>query len=68
MSEKTKYAKPVPRVDEESKGFWEACRRHELYVQRCRDCGAVRYYPRAICPRCLSDRTEWLRASGKGTI
>ena len=23
--EKKKYAKPVPRIDEESKGFWEAC-------------------------------------------
>jgi hypothetical protein len=68
MSEKTKYAKPLPRIDEESRGFWEACRRHELYVQRCRDCGAVRYYPRALCPSCLSDRTEWRRASGKGTV
>ena len=68
MSDKPKYAKPLPRVDEESKGFWEACRRHELYLQRCRDCGELRYYPRALCPRCLSDRTEWLRAGGKGTV
>jgi len=62
------YAKPLPRVDEESKGFWEACRRHELYLQRCRDCTALRYYPRALCPSCLSDRVEWLRASGTGTV
>lgn len=68
MSDKPKYAKPLPRVDEESKGFWEACRRHELYLQRCRDCGELRYYPRALCPSCLSDRTEWLRAGGKGTV
>jgi len=63
-----KYPKPLPRVDEESKGFWEACQRHELYVQRCGDCGLLRHYPRALCPSCLSDRTEWVRCSGKGTV
>ncbi len=66
--EKKKYAKPVPRIDEESKGFWEACQRHELYVQRCRDCSRLRYYPRALCPACLSDDTEWVRCSGRGTV
>jgi hypothetical protein len=68
MSDRPKYAKPLPRVDEESKGFWEACRRHELYIQRCRDCGAARYYSRALCPSCLSDAVEWLRCSGRGTV
>jgi uncharacterized OB-fold protein len=63
-----KYAKPLPRVDEESKGFWEACQRHELYVQRCTACGALRHYPRALCPACLSDRVEWVRCSGRGTV
>jgi uncharacterized OB-fold protein len=67
MAEK-KYPKPLPRSDEESKGFWEACQRHELYVQRCGACGQLRYYPRALCPSCLSDRTEWVRCSGKGTV
>jgi uncharacterized protein len=68
MTDKPKYAKPLPRIDEESKGFWEACQRHELYLQRCGECGALRYYPRALCPACLSDRIEWVRASGRGTV
>jgi hypothetical protein len=59
---------PLPRVDQESKGFWEACRRHELQLQRCRDCGQLRYHPRALCPRCLSSATEWVRASGRGQV
>lgn len=63
-----KYAKPLPRIDEESKGFWEACQRHELYVQRCSACNTLRYYPRALCPSCLSDQVDWLRCSGKGTV
>lgn len=63
-----KYSKPLPRVDEESKGFWEACQRHELYVQRCRACGSFRHYPRSVCPECLSGDTEWVRSSGRGTV
>ena len=63
-----KPRKPLPRVDEESKGFWEACRRHELYIQRCRACGFKRYYPRALCPNCLSDDTEWLHCAGTGSV
>ena len=68
MSEQPKYAKPLPRIDEETKGFWEACQRHELYVQKCGACATLRYYPRAVCPRCLSDRIEWVRCSGRGTV
>jgi uncharacterized OB-fold protein len=62
------YRKPLPRIDEETRGFWEALARHELYLQRCRSCGTKRFYPRAVCPACLSSATEWVRASGRGTV
>ena len=62
------YRKPLPRIDEESRGWWEALARHELYFQRCRGCGTDRLYPRALCPACLSSATEWVRASGRGTV
>ncbi len=62
------YKKPLPRVDEESRGYWEALVRHELYFQRCRDCGTKRFPPRAVCPSCLSSATEWVRASGRGRV
>jgi uncharacterized OB-fold protein len=62
------YKKPLPRIDEESRGWWEALARHELYVQRCRDCGTKRLPPRALCPACLSGAIEWVRASGRGTV
>jgi uncharacterized OB-fold protein len=62
------YRKPLPRIDEESRGWWEALARHELYLQRCRSCDALRFYPRALCPRCLSPATEWVRASGRGSV
>ena len=60
--------KPAPRPDEESRWFWEACARRELYLQRCRSCGVLRFYPRALCPECLSASTDYLRASGRGTV
>ena len=60
--------KPLPRIDEESRGYWEALARHELYFQRCRACGTRRLPPRALCPSCLSAATEWVRASGRGTV
>ena len=67
MSEKP-YKKWLPRIDEESRGFWEALKRHELYVQRCRSCGTTRFYPRAVCPVDLSSDVEWVRCSGRGTV
>jgi hypothetical protein len=60
--------RPLPRVDEETRGYWEACARHELYVQRCRQCRAWRFPPRAVCPSCLSSAVDWVRAGGRGTI
>ncbi|MGO9603284.1 MAG: Zn-ribbon domain-containing OB-fold protein [Candidatus Binataceae bacterium] len=63
-----KYAKPLPHLDEENRPWWEALKRHELYVQKCRECGDLRYHPRAQCTNCLSPRTEWIRCSGRGTV
>lgn len=63
-----KHQKPLPRIDEESKGWWEACQRRELVIQRCGACGVLRHYPRALCPRCLSEAVDWVRASGRGTV
>jgi uncharacterized protein len=64
----TAYKKPIPHVDEESKGYWEACRRHELVLQRCSACRTLRYYPRAVCPECMSSEVTWERMSGRGTV
>ena len=68
MAEERKYKKPIPRIDEESRPFWEACARHELYVQKCRSCGKVFYYARSFCPEDLSSDMEWVKCSGKGKI
>src|SRR5262249_3092224 len=42
--------------------------RRELRFQRCSDCAAWRFPPGPMCPRCLSLRAEWARASGRGRL
>jgi uncharacterized protein len=60
--------KPLPHLDAENRWFWEACGRRELYLQKCGKCSTIRFYPRALCPSCLSSEKDYLRASGHGTV
>lgn len=57
-----------PAVNAETRPYWEAARAGTLLIKRCTDCGNVHYYPRAQCPFCRSLATEWIEASGRGTI
>lgn len=62
------YDKPLPVLTAENRGHWEAARQHELRLQRCEECGYVRFPIAPVCPRCLSQRAQWDRLSGRGTI
>ena len=59
---------PAPAVNPETREFWDATAQDRLLLRRCRDCGAVIWYPRAICPECASLNTEWFPAAGRGRI
>jgi uncharacterized OB-fold protein len=59
---------PAPSPNSETRRFWEAASQGTLLIKGCTSCGAVHYYPRALCPFCGSDATEWRPASGGGTI
>ncbi len=62
------YRKPVPVPTPETQFFWDKCKEHELWLQRCQACQHVFFYPRLHCPQCLSDDVPGFRASGKGTL
>lgn len=64
----TAPAKPLPQPGPDMVPFFEAARRHELVVQRCGGCGALRFPARAICSRCLSREAAWVPTSGRGTV
>ncbi|PCJ16314.1 MAG: DNA-binding protein [Gammaproteobacteria bacterium] len=67
MSEK-KLRIPVPEINEETQHFWDATAEGKLLVKKCADCNEYHYYPRTICPFCMSDNTEWKESTGKGTV
>ena len=62
------YAKPLPKVNHESRAFWEASKEHRLVLPRCKACGHVWFPPYAYCPKCISPDVEWIDASGKGKV
>ena len=64
----SEYKKTLPKINIETKAFWDACRRHELIVQRCEDCGAYHFYPCEMCNKCNSMNVEWRKVSGKGRV
>jgi uncharacterized OB-fold protein len=61
-------ARPRPRISPDNLPFWEGCRRGELMLPTCQDCGRPHLPPGPVCPFCFSDRIGWKRASGRGRI
>lgn len=64
----TDYAKPLPKLSDANRPFWDGCRNGKLVMQRCRECGHIRYPIQATCPRCLADATDWTELSGRGVV
>lgn len=60
--------KNLPQITPESAEYWAGCKRHELLIQRCVDCRAAQFYPRAFCTHCSGSKLQWVRASGRGTL
>jgi uncharacterized protein len=58
----------TPTITLESQEYWAAANDGRLLLKCCSDCGRHFHYPRAYCPYCMSDRTDWIEASGRGTI
>lgn len=58
----------TPEVTPEAQPFWDAAADGQLLIKRCNACGEPHYYPRALCPFCLSADTAWEAAAGTATI
>ncbi len=59
---------PGPSVDEDSAPFWSALREHRIVLQRCAQCGEVRFPRMPGCPRCGSSASDDIAATGHGRI
>ena len=63
-----KYEKPLPGPTFDTQPFWDYCKKHELRLQKCTNCGYVRFPPGVTCPKCQSMEAEWVKLSGKGKV
>ena len=64
----SEYAKPLPIPDEASQEFFDGAKRHELMIQRCKDCKRHISPGRPRCPLCWSTDVEWTKAKGTGKV
>lgn len=55
-------------ADVANDAYWAAAEDGKLLLKTCGQCKETYYYPRPICPFCMSDDTQWCTASGEGTV
>lgn len=48
--------------------WWDALAHHGLVMQRCEDCAAWIFYPRAFCPSCGGRSLTWLPIDLRATL
>jgi len=66
MSEQKLPTSPVRTPETDM--FWDAANEKRLLLKRCNGTGKAFHPPRTISPFTGSADTEWVEASGKGTI
>ncbi len=58
-----------PQTNELTAPFWDATKEERYLVQWCSGCNKAIYYPREVCPGCLtSDDLEWRESPGRGEV
>ena len=62
------YTKPLPKIDDLTRPYWELARLHQLSVQRCLACGHCHFPPSPVCPACLSEDQGWEVVSGRAEL
>ena len=68
MTQTQPYGGALPKTTPETQAFWDGTKAHRLMLPWCKDCGKPHFYPRSICPFCLSANLEWRQASGRGKL
>ena len=60
--------KPFPIPTPTSQPFWDGLAQGQVRIQQCDDCAAWIFYPRHLCPKCLSSDVSWKDISGEGQV
>ncbi len=61
-------AKLIPQVTRELKPFFDAARNNQLAVQKCDNCGTLRFPAAPLCLACDSPKASWAPVSGRGEV
>ena len=61
-------SRPLPETRNAGGKFWIAAAEGTLLIPKCNACERTFWHPRPRCPHCGSDRVDWIRGSGKGTV
>ena len=57
-----------PIICETSRPYWDGLAQGEVHMQRCDNCAAWVFYPRAFCPACGGRHLTWTPVSGPATL
>jgi uncharacterized OB-fold protein len=68
MASTTEYKKPLPTLNDANRVFWEGANQGKLMMQKCGDCGHIRFPISHVCPDCLSYTFDWTELSGRGEV
>jgi uncharacterized OB-fold protein len=68
VSEKPKRPRPAPTPTNISQPFWDGINKHRFLLQRDPETGRCQFYPRGINVYSGKQNSEWIEATGKGTV
>lgn len=69
MSEAAQARRPLPDVSEPlTAPFWAATAEGKLVVQKCAECGYLRWPPGPSCPQCQTAGGIWTQVQPTGTL
>jgi uncharacterized OB-fold protein len=58
----------IDDLDGENVAYFKHCAGHAFHLQKCDDCGLLRYPPTTACPFCASPKATWTQVEGKGEV
>ena len=58
----------IDDLDKENVTYFKHCAAHDFHLQKCDDCGLLRYPPTTGCPWCASPNATWTAVEGKGEV
>ena len=58
----------VDSLDNENQAYFAHCAAHNFHLQKCDDCGLIRYPVGTACAWCASGNFTWTPVEGKGAV